>query len=50
MVGFEGVTSGIIVYRMARETLKERVSRLEEMVEDWSNDDAIVFVCYIRME
>ena len=34
MAGFGGVTSGIRACRMAREILKERVSRLEEMVGD----------------
>ena len=42
VTGFGGVTSGIRACRMAGETLKERVSRLEEMVGYWSSEDGTV--------
>ena len=52
MAGFVGVTSGIRACRMAEETLKERVSQLEEIVRDWSGDDGIVssWVAYVSSE
>ena len=43
MTGFGGVTSGIRACRMVVETLKKRVSLLEDMVEDWSSEDDTVF-------
>ena len=52
VTGFGGVTSGIRAYRMAGETLKERVSRLEEMVGDWSSEDDTVsaWAAYVSNE
>ena len=52
MAGFVGVTSGIRACRMVEETLKERVSRLEEIVRDWSDDDGIasMWAAYVSNE
>ena len=52
MVGFGRVTSGIRACRMAGETLKERVSWLEEMVGDWSGDESTIsiWVAYVSNE
>ena len=50
---FVGVTSSIKACRMAGETLKERVvSRLEEMVGDWSSEDDTVsaWAAYVSNE
>ena len=42
VTGFGGVTSGIRARRMVGETLKEMMSRLEEVVRDWSSEDGTV--------
>ena len=38
----KGVTSGIKACMMAGEKLKERVSQLEEILREWSDDGGIV--------